>query len=185
MLDFLTGLDPWYVVAQVIGLCVSAFGIFSFQQKQQKGIAFFQMINSALWVVHMFMLNAISGGAMNAIGVARGAVFSQRSEKKWAQSPWWFAVFCALVVGASVLSWVQGDGWLALLPMVGMIATTFALGVSNPFHVRLLSIVSGPCWLAYNIIKGSIPGVITEIFVLCSIVIGIIRIDLPRMREKK
>jgi hypothetical protein len=51
--------------------------------------------------------------------------------------------------------------------------------------VRAVSFLSSPCWLVYNIINFSIPGILTEVFAMCSIIVGILRIDLPKMRKKK
>ncbi|MBE6588581.1 MAG: YgjV family protein [Ruminococcaceae bacterium] len=180
---FFENADPIYLIAQIIGVFAAFFGIFSFQQKSRSGILIWQIINNVLWTVHMFLLGAFAGGMLNAIGIFRGIVFYFRKDQGWAQSNVWYAVFCALFAAASVFSWIQGEGALALLPMAGMFFTTFSLAQKDPFRVRLLSFFSSPCWLTYNIIKGSIPGAATETFLICSIVIGILRHDLPRRRK--
>jgi hypothetical protein len=45
--------------------------------------------------------------------------------------------------------------------------------------------VRSASWPVYNIINFSIPGILTEVFAMCSIIVGILRIDLPKMRKKK
>lgn len=186
MPELFPSLDPTYLIAQALGVVAALFGIFSFQQKKRGGILVFQIVNNVFWTVHMFMLGAWAGGALNAIGILRGIVFFFREDRKWAQSKVWYAVFSLLFAGASAFSWVQGDGALALLPLAGMLFTTFSLAEKDPFRVRLISFGSSPCWLTYNLIKGSIPGACTEIFLICSIIIGILRHDFPRFgrREK-
>lgn len=185
MPDLLSNPDPVYLIAQAIGVVAALFGIFSFQQKKRGNILVFQIVNNIFWTVHMFMLGAWAGGALNAIGIFRGIVFYYRADKKWAQSKLWYAVFALLFAGASAVSWVQGDGALALLPLAGMLFTTVSLAETDPFRVRLISFGSSPCWLIYNLIKGSIPGVCTETFLICSIIIGIIRHDRGRRKERR
>ena len=179
------GADPIYLIAQAIGVAAAFFGIFSFQQKDRGRILIWQIINNVLWTVHMLLLGAIAGGLLNAIGIFRGVVFYFREDRKWAQSGAWYFIFCALIAAVSALSWGMGDGALALLPMLGMLFTTVSLGLRDPFHVRFVSFFSSPCWLTYNVMKGSIPGVCTEVFLIVSIIVGILRLDLPRLKKKK
>ena len=185
MFDFITEMTTLELFAQAVGICATVLAIISFQQKTQKRIVFFQLLNNVLWTAHFLMLGAWAGGILNAIGIFRGLVFVHRTDKKWAQSPVWYGVFSLAFIGAAIFSWHQGDGALALLPMAGMLFTTVSLALRNPFRVRVVSFFSSPCWLTYNVIKGSLPGAFTEVFMMCSIIVGILRIDLPNMRKKK
>lgn len=185
MFSWLYVIDPVYLIAQVIGAFAAFFGIFSFQQKKRGGILVFQIVNNVLWTVHMFMLGAVAGGMLNAIGIFRGVVFFFRGSRKWAQSNLWYAVFSALIIASSIFSWIGGEGALALLPMLGMLFTTVSLAEKDPFRVRLYSLLSSPCWLVYNVINASLPGILTESFLIVSILVGILRIDVPNMRHKE
>lgn len=177
---------PWDVLVQGIGIVATVFGLLSFQQKTQKRIVFFQLLCNVLWTTHFFLLpNALAGAMLNSIGVLRGIVFYFRTDKKWAQSPVWYGVFSALFIGAAIFSWLGGDGAWALLPMMGMLCTTVSLALHNPFHVRVVSFFSSPCWMTYNAFHGSLPGVLTEALMICSIITGILRIDIPKMRKKE
>ena len=77
----------------------------------------------------------------------------------------------------SLMSVFGGEGAAALLPLGGMILTTFAGRCREASKVRLLTILNSPFWLSYNLLSGSIPGVLTEILVSGSIIIGMIRLD--------
>ncbi len=182
--NLLFGSDFIELVAQAIGVAAAFFGIFSFQQKERGKILIWQIINNVLWTAHMLLLGAVAGGLLNAIGIFRGIVFYFREERKWAQSNAWYFIFCALFAAVSAFSWMMGDGALALLPMLGMFFTTVSLALRDPFHVRFVSFFSSPCWLSYNAVKGSIPGVCTETFLIVSITVGILRLDLPRFRQR-
>lgn len=184
MFDIFTKMTPFEIVTQGVGVCATILAIISFQQKTQRGIVFFQLLNNILWTAHFLMLGAWAGGMLNAIGIFRGLVFVNRTDKKWAQSPVWYGVFTLAFTAAAIFSWRQGDGALALLPLAGMLFTTVSLALRDPFRVRVVSFFSSPCWLTYNAINASLPGVFTEAFMMCSIIVGILRIDLPRMRRE-
>jgi hypothetical protein len=57
-----------------------------------------------------------------------------------------------------------------------------AVWQKNPRMIRLLSLLSPPLWLIYNVLSGSYPGILSEIFLLTSTLIGIYRFDI---RKKK
>ena len=105
MLSAFMTLDPIYIIAQVIGVFAAFFGIFSFQQKGRGAILVWQIINNVLWTVHMFMLGAIAGGILNAIGILRGVIFYCRGSKRWAQSKLWYLFFALLFAATAAYAW--------------------------------------------------------------------------------
>ena len=44
--------------------------------------------------------------------------------------------------------------------------------------IRILNLISNPCWLVYNIYMGSIAGMITDSLVTLSVLIAIVRLDI-------
>lgn len=165
------------VVAQIIGIVALTVSFISFQSKAQKTIMIMQTISTCLFAVHLYMLGAISGMLLNIAGCLRSFVFSFRNKYKWAASPFWVVFFIVVCTVLSLVSVFTGEGAVALLPLGGMILTTFAGRCREAAKVRLLTLLNSPFWLTYNLISGSIPGVMTEILVSGSIVIGMIRLD--------
>ena len=161
--------------------------ILSFQQKTQKRILLMQFCSSTLFTLHYGLIGAAMGCILNGIGIVRAAIFAQRNTKKWAASPVWIPVFIALFVGTYALNFtVLGKEatvrnlLLEVLPVIGMTATTISFRMEKAGQVRLFSLISSPMWLIYNVCSGSLGGSITEIFSLCSIFIGILRLDRKR-----
>lgn len=174
-------------LAQAIGLVAMAIAILSFQQKTQKRILLMQFCSSTLFTLHYGLIGAAMGSILNGIGIVRAAIFAQRDTKKWAASPVWIPVFIALFAGAYALNFtVLGKEatvrnlLLEILPVIGMTATTISFRMEKAGQVRLFSLISSPLWLIYNACSGSLGGAITEIFSLCSIFIGILRLDRKR-----
>ena len=180
-----SGESPTALVAQIIGFVAMGLIFASYQQKKVKSIILLQLFSAILWSAHMLMLGALAGTLLNFIEALRAVVFACREKHAWARKRIWFVVFIAAFGIAALVSAFQGDGWIALLPFVAMVASTFALSASKSSSVRLLSLLSSPCWLCYDLISASIAGTISEIFNLVSIFSGMLRIDLPAYLKKR
>ena len=78
-----------------------------------------------------------------------------------------------VIIGA--LSW---HGPISILVVLAKLISSVALGIKNPRVIRILNLISNPCWLAYNIYVGSIAGIITDSLVIISVLIAVIRLDI-------
>ncbi len=166
-------------IAQFVGFAGLACNGLSFQQKKRKGILTLQICAAGAFVIHYILLGAHTGAALNFLGLLRSLVFIN-SDKKWAKSPIWLVVFMAVFSVASALTWVD---WYSVLPAVAMILTTVSYWLKNETKIRLVTFPSSPCWLVYNIITGSFAGLITELVVMSSLIIAIVRYDILK-KEK-
>lgn len=166
--------------AQAIGFVGMLFAFISFQRNNNKGILFFQIMATTAFIFHFLLLGAYTGAMMNLLGALRNIVFFYK-EKKWASKRYWLYLFNVLYIVCGIMTW---KGLYSLLPMVAMVVSTIGLWLNNPRHTRFLVFPSSPCWLVYNIITNSIAGIFTEIFVLCSLTIGIIRFDIIKSGNK-
>lgn len=176
------------VVSQAIGIVAMAVGVLSFQFRTQRGILAMQLLGSTLFALHFYLIGALSGALLNAIGIVRALIFLQRNRRAWAASPVWIYVFSALFLAEYALMFLVfgtpptlKNFLLELLPVGGMIATTFSFRCRHARQVRLISSISSPLWLMYNAFHGSLGGVLVEIFNLISILLGFLRMD----RRKK
>ncbi len=171
---------------QGIGILGLAFNLWSFQGRSQRQIVVLQVFGSLFWLIHFLMLGAMAGALLNFLGFSRAVVFANRSrpEAAWSRNPWWIAVFVAVTAVCCAASW-GNDGPKVLLPFAGYTLTTFALAMPDPFRVRLLTLANNPCWLAYNLFSGSVSGVVSESLNIVSILVGMLRIDLPAYRARR
>ncbi|MGE5473879.1 MAG: YgjV family protein [Ignavibacteriales bacterium] len=167
-------------IIQAIGFAGLLFAVLSFQNKQRKNILLCQIIGSIFYIFHFLLLGAITGSIMNLIGAVRSYVFYNR-EKKWASKLIWLYIFLFLVIIGALFTWKNN---FSILPMIAMCVSTVSFWMKNPKYIRLIMLLSPPCWLTYNIVSGSIPGVMTEIFVFISLITGIIRFDIIKPSDK-
>ena len=150
--------------------------VISYQQKSHKNILTLQMVSGLLFTVHYLMLGAYTGAIMNLLGAFRSLVYSNR-RKYWASSKIWPIGFSVAFLISGILTW---DNVFSVFPLIAMLMSSVVLWIEQPKINRMLSLPTSTCWLIYNIKTVSYPGIITEIFVLSSIVIGIIRLDIKK-----
>lgn len=168
------------ILVQVIGIIAMLFSVFSFQMNKHKHIMIMQILATAFFGVQYFMLGAFTGAAMDAVGCIRSFVFYHK-DKKWAQSPIWIGVFIAAFILFGIFTW---QGPKSLLMILAMILNTFSFSFTKPKLVRSTILVSSPLLLIYNILTGSIGGVINEAFVEISSIVGIIRYDIKKKNKE-
>lgn len=179
------------IIAQCIGIIAMLVSASSFQCKSQKGIVTIQAVSTTMWLVHFILLGAVSGMLLNALAAVRSVIYLNREKYKWAQSVVWAYVFIAASVVMYILTFtVFGTDVTAknlifeTLPTIGFFATTIGFRLNDGFKVRCSQLVSSPLWLIYDACSHSIGGTIAEIIALCSVIVGIIRHDLPKLRKK-
>lgn len=171
------------IVAQIVGLFAMTFNIFSYQQRTQKRAIAFQLGGSILFCVNFLMLGALVGGLLNAVGIVRALVFLNK-EKLKATHPVWLIGFTAVYLMSYVLTFtVFGKEAtvfnliVEFLPVIGMTATTISFRLSDAKAIRRFGLVSSPSWLVYNIVNFAVGAIICEVLSLCSILIGMLRLD--------
>lgn len=176
-------MEPFEIIAQIIGIVAMLFNVLSYQGKKQSTVIIMQLFGAALFAVNFLMLGSIVGGVLNIIGVVRALVFCFKDKLK-AESLPWFVGFIVVYFTVYVLNFtVFGKQPTALnliveiLPVIGMIALNIGYRQKDASNVRKFGLVSSPSWLIYNIFAGSWGAILCESFTLASILIGIHRHD--------
>ena len=82
-----------------------------------------------------------------------------------------------VVIG--LLSW---HSWISIFVVLAKLISSVALGINNPKIIRILNLISTPCWLMYNIFMFNIAGMCSDLIMLTSLVVAVIRLDLKRSK---
>jgi len=163
-------------VAQSVGLVALVVTCLSYQARTTRGIALRQAIGSFFWAAHMLLLGAWTGGLLNFLGLVRSGVYSQRGARAWASRPFWPWLFGALCVAASVWAGLVSDeGPRLLLSTAAQCTGCYALWTVRVRLARFLLVALSLLWLAYDVLSGSIPGTLCEIFSQISLYVAIAR----------
>ena len=168
------------ITGQIIGFVAMAIIVFSYQQKSHKNILTFQMVSGLLFTVHFLLIGAYTGCVSNLIGALRSLIYANRGKNKFTDFKLWPVIFSVIFTISGILTWAD---IYSVFPIVAMVMSSVVLWIDSPKTNRAFSIPTSACWLVYNIPNSSISGVATEIFVLSSIVIGMLRLD-RKKREK-
>jgi len=161
------------IIAQIIGFIGTVLLVTSYQINSHRGILHLQRYSGICFTIHFFMLGAYTGAVLNAVGIFRAIVFG--SDKKWAKNPIWKYLISIAFAVVTIFTW---EGVISALMIIIMTLATFGFATENNTKKRLLVFPASPVWLYYNFTNGSIPGTITEIMNIISLVVGIVRFDI-------
>jgi hypothetical protein len=171
------------LIAQGIGMVGLIFAIISFQNNKRILILLFLGMGQMCFIFHFALLGVWTASAMNLVGATRTFFFIFRGRKKWMDSDFVMYIFIGLFFIAGILSW---QNWLSFLPIMAMVIETIGVWQKDPRKIRFIVIIPRPMWITFNAIYHSYAGVLTELFVISSLVTGIVRFDiLPWVRNKK
>lgn len=169
------------VIIQAFGILGMVMNVVSYQAKKQKNIILIQMFGSLLFVINMFLLNAIMGGLLNLIGVVRAIVYYNKHKVK--NIKMCNAIFIFLYILSYFATFFVFHKELTafnliaeILPLIAMITVTIAFSKSSAEDIRRMTFISSPLWLIYNCLNFSIGGILCELFSLTSVVTATIRL---------
>ncbi|MDD3036253.1 MAG: YgjV family protein [Candidatus Saccharimonadaceae bacterium] len=168
------------ITTQAIGFLGMTMMFIMFQQNDRKRILLCQILGTCFFCIHFYLLQKYTGSALNLIAAVRAVIYYNR-DKKFFGSVIWLWIFVAISIVSGILTW---EGMISVLPTIAMIIGSVSVWVEKPRTIRILSIIPSPMWLSYNIVGHSLPGIITEIFVMTSIAISIIRYDILKKEQK-
>ncbi len=170
-MDFFKNATWFDVLVQGLGVIGIAASVIAFQCKKHKSIMIFRTANESFFAIQYGLLGAFTGMAMNIIGSIRNLIFARLVEKGKSTMPLRF-VFSAAFVAFAIFTW---DGVKSILVGVAKVVSTFAYGSSDTGVVRVLVLATTLTWWVYNLLVGSIAGVICETFTIVSIVVSLFR----------
>ena len=172
------------VAAQIIGYIAVAENLLIYISNRRDRILLFKFISDALWLLNYILIGGFTGAALNAVAMIREAVFSVRGRYKWAESKWIPVLFLALTWITPVLEWTHNGAftWLPLLPAFGSMVYVIGFYVQNTMLTKVSSLLGTALWLTYALLLSNWAGVVGNVLMLLSAVIGIIR---ERNREKE
>lgn len=164
---------------QAIGFVAVVLSLTVFQLNKRGHMLALSVVASLLYSVHFFLLGAPTGAAMNFINAIRYYAFGKVSPSK--QNAWVLYVFLIIIATATWLTW---QGWFSVLAALGSALSTLAFWQNNPTYIRRISMGVPPLWFSYNAIAGSYAGMVVEVFLFISNLIGQYRFDMIKPKTR-
>ena len=163
-----------FLFIQSLGVIALVLLICAFNAKQRKRILELQALEFIFFIIHYVLLLAYAGAVMCTITLLRNLIFMKSDEKKWANHRLWLYVFILLSVATPLFFW---EGWITLLPVIGVILGTYSVSRKNPRELRGYMLVAALVWIPYTIIVQSYPGLLSQIVAVGAILSGMYRFD--------
>jgi Bacterial inner membrane protein len=163
------------VLVQSIGIIATVISLSVFQVNKRKTMLILSFSAALLWATHYYMLGAITGAVLNLLGALRWYVFGRITPSR--SNIWVLYVFVALSIAAVLLS---HHSLIGFLPMTATIISSVAFWQKKPKLIRRLTLASNPLWLVYNASVGSYIGVVVEVLLIVSNIVGQYRFDFVR-----
>lgn len=168
------------LIAQIIGFIGTIIIVIGMQQKKYGRIVFCKISNEFIAAIHYLLLGGYTGMLITFASCFTNGVYWYRNKKE--KSTLIFQIiFGIMFVILGALSW---HGPISIFVVAAKLISSVSLGINNPRIIRILNLISNPCWLIYNIYMGSIPGIISDILVIGSVVIAVVRLDILRTQNE-
>ena len=142
-----------YWLAQGIGVIAFLIGITTFINRNERRFKLQLSIYSAVIGLHFFLMGAYPAGASAELNAIRTLITLRT------RSLWVMGVFIVLTL---VFGLLKMEHVFELLPVIGTVASTWALFRCKGLTVRCVMWCSTACWVTHNLWLGSIGGTLIE-----------------------
>ena len=69
------------------------------------------------------------------------------------------------------------------LALIGTLCTIYSFSAGDTAKTRLFTLPSPPCWFVYHLMQKNLGGVLNEVFVFSSIIVGMLRLDRKKAKD--
>ena len=149
----------------ILGFCVV---VLSFYKKETTTILMYQITSNFVYAVHYFLLGGLSGAFCCVIGMIRNVTLIKCDNKKII-----LPIFITIYFLITILFY---EGIYSLLPMMANLSYLIGMTYKNKKTLLKGALVSSSCWIMYAIFVSSYVSIVTELILLISNSIELIRI---------
>ncbi len=153
--------------AQGVGYLVLVLGVTAFLQRDDRRLKLLLVAECLAYVAHFALLGVPSAASSALVSAVRTGL-SIRFRAAWLAAAA-VAVNVALALGVST----HGLGWV---PVVGSSLGAIAVFTMRGIPMRLVLLGSTGCWLANNVLAGSVGGTVLESLIAAASVTTIVRL---------
>lgn len=165
---------------QGIGLVGTLLMLVSYQCRSVRTMFRVQLLSNFCYAIHLILLGAILGSISSILNACRSYCLCGKWE--FGRSKAMCIIICLLQIVALILTW---SGWISSLPVVANVVVTIGGYTNNTRIIRLVGLcVTFPMWFTYDILIGSLAGMIDDIMSVSSIMISIRRMSTERKTQE-
>ena len=148
--------QDFFSPAQLVGYVAFAFGVYSFSRKDDRQLKATIGAQSTSYAIHFLLLGSPAAAAASLVTAVRSLL------SLYTRAP---AVAVAIIATNVALGFATATNAAGWLPVVASCAGTVAFFFFEGIRLRLILLGATACWLANNLILGSIGGSLLELFI--------------------
>lgn len=168
-----------FMIVQLIGFLAWIVATISYWFKTKKQILMAQIVGDVLYGIHYLLLGATVGGIVCIIGLVREVMFFKA--KKPIQEK---ILMCIMIPIYLVVGMITTNNTIEMLPIVAAIIYCYTLTMAAK-HMVVGGIIDAVCWLVYDAVNGSYSGVFTDIIIIFSNTLSLIKRKKDEIRWKR
>lgn len=174
------GLTAVYIWSQIF--TVAEYGLlgWSYLVKKRKLVVILDIASMICGIVAFVLLGADLGLAMSVIILLANFYYlwderAHSARERAVLHKRDYVVLAVVMIGIAVVAWLTCDGPLSLLSVAATVLYEISIWQKSTKIYKLLGIPVAFCWMSYNGFVRSIFGVICELTMLVTAIIGYVR----------
>lgn len=178
-----------YVAGQIVGIFVTIFAVLSLQCKEMKNILLMQIVANLLLMLNYWLLDAFSGATIAIIATVQTVImFGLRmlDDKISKKSNLILTIFITVVfAGIFIYSSITTyRSHIDILSALASLAFCVCIVQKNATICRILAMANALLWIGYDIGTYAYTTILTHSFSFISTLVGMIRLDIPKLSKK-
>lgn len=162
-------MHPLASPAQLLGYLALVLGVSGFLQRDDRRLKLLVAAECFVYVAHFALLGRPSASSSALVSAVRTSL------SVWYRSAWLAAASVAVNVALALWLGTHGTGWI---PVFGSSLGAIAVFTMRGIPMRLVLLTSTACWLANNVLAGSVGGTVLESIIAAASVTTIVRMTL-------
>lgn len=167
------------LIAQAVGVVAMVLNVGSYQLKSSRLLVLCRAAGDFIYIFHYLLLGSPNGCVTVGICSLNGVICGFRGSV-WAEWKGWKWLLSIVLTVSCLLMWRHDFQPLPhICSLISILTTIWVTWSGNGKVIRLGRLfLAGPAWIIYCVAAGSIPGVLTELIGMGSVVVSICRYGL-------
>ena len=161
-------------IGNFLGFIAIVLFVLSYQLKKRKSIIVCNAVSRSFYVMQYVVLGAFSGAVLDSVGVAISALVVNKQTRYKNIKKIMVILLYMVIVASSIF---MSDDIFSVFSFIGVTLELSAFLFSREKYVRIVSLVSQPFWLVYNLHFFALSSALGNCIAIVSIVISMCRYD--------
>jgi len=162
-------------LAHILGILAVIAFLLSFQFKKRRSILTVNIISRLLYILQYIFLGALEGAVLDFMGFVF-SFFAGYKEKEFVTKHLKIIMVINILILVAV-GLALYENVFSLFAILGIVLEVVALWLTKEKNIRIVSLISAPFWLTYNLANAAYSSVLGNVLAMVSIIIAMVRLD--------